>query len=189
GPGRLPGPERRAEMLREGWRRLQEEDHSGMMALLERLPEEAMLQEPELVYLLASALCGAGRGSRALPLLRRVTGAGEEHADSRLLVRCLDLEGEILLSLGELPAAGQCYRKVLEAGVPPRDESLVAAASVRLGIIAGVQGRHAEALASFQRALASLHRLGLEREVGSVHHYLGMTFRQLGRADEALSSL
>src|SRR5207244_276700 len=59
--------------------------------------------------------------------------------------------------------------------------------STNLGIISHLRGRHAEAIASWEIALAAFDRAGWRPGVAQCHHNLGLTYRDQGALDRALT--
>jgi tetratricopeptide (TPR) repeat protein len=83
---------------------------------------------------------------------------------------------ESLLDAGKLDESQQRFTALTNPDAAP-------AAAFGLGRIAATQGRHAAAVEHFQRAIA------LFPEFGSAHYALALSYRALGRRDEAQAAL
>jgi tetratricopeptide (TPR) repeat protein len=110
------------------------------------------------------------------------------HADAAARLR-----EAVRLSAGYLPARLKLAEALLEAGELEESKALFTAlvdevaatptAEVGLGRIAAAQRRHDEAIAHFQRAVS------LFPELGAAHYALALSYRALGRRDEAQRAL
>jgi tetratricopeptide (TPR) repeat protein len=59
--------------------------------------------------------------------------------------------------------------------------------SNNLGIISNLRGRHAEAIGSWEMAVAAFDRAGLRQGVAECYHNLGISYREQGALDRALA--
>src|SRR2546428_3727713 len=59
--------------------------------------------------------------------------------------------------------------------------------SNNLGVISSLRGRHAEAIGSWEIAVAAFDRAGVRHGVAECHHNLGITYREQGELDRALA--
>ena len=67
------------------------------------------------------------------------------------------------------------------------DHATTGRCSNNLGIISNLRGRHAEAIGSWEIAVAAFDRAGLRQGVAECHHNLGITYREQGALDRALA--
>lgn len=179
--------EQRVHLLTQGWALLQNRDYQAVAKLLEPLPEEDYIAEPEIGYLYSAALRRIGSEQKALQLLDAIALLYGHDIHSRLFLECTSLTGATLLSLGRPTEAERCYQAVCESATEIGEEYFVAVAGISLGIIADIRGYHRKALAEFQRVIPWLYQSGLNREIAAVHHNLGMVNRNLELLDEALT--
>jgi protein O-GlcNAc transferase len=110
------------------------------------------------------------------------------HADAAVRLR-----EALQLSSGYLPARVKLAEALLESGEVEESKTLFVAladepaatpaAEVGLGRIAAAQQRHNEAIAHFQRAVS------LFPELGAAHYGLALSYRALGRRDDAQRAL
>ena len=83
---------------------------------------------------------------------------------------------EALLDAGDLEQSARLFSELKDPACEP-------AVQFGLGRIAAAQGRHAEAIQSFERAVA------LFPEFGSAHYALALSYRATGKRDEARAEL
>ena len=83
---------------------------------------------------------------------------------------------EALLDAGDLEQSARLFSELKDPACEP-------AVQFGLGRIAAAQGRHAEAIQSFERAVA------LFPEFGSAHYALALSYRATGKRDEAQAEL
>jgi len=103
------------------------------------------------------------------------------------------LEQALTISPGDLPARVKLAEALLDAGNTERSHALFdalrgvpeseAAAELGLGRVASVEGHHEEAVAHLQRAVS------LFPEWGAAHYALALSYRALGRREEAQRAL
>ena len=67
------------------------------------------------------------------------------------------------------------------------DHATTGRCSNNLGIISNLRGRHAEAIGSWQIAAAAFDRMGMRQGVAECHHNLGISYREQGELDQALT--
>lgn len=180
-------PEGRAALLKRGWGLLAERDYRALAELLEPLPEEELVREPELGFLLSAAHHRQRNPQRALELLRAVRNRSGPVAGSRLEIECANLEGVCHLLLGQLDAALPYLQRTLELASEKRDQQYVSHACVNLGVCADIRGQQAEAISYYSRVIAAQAHLGDRRICGGAHHGLAMSYRQLGMLEESFT--
>jgi tetratricopeptide (TPR) repeat protein len=142
---------------------------------------------PELAWFRARAFVDRGDHTRALPILqelRRTTGAS---TNDRLFRRSLNLHALVLIHVGELAEAERVLIEVSGCCLAANDPRILADAMINLGVIADIRTNWNLAIATYQRALIPLQELGLRVTIGQCHHNLGMSFRQVGRFEQAMS--
>ena len=157
-------------------------------ALVERalpLPDDELLREPELAFLLAVGCRRTGRTARALELLAGVEPEARRRADRRLLAEAVNLAGIALGESGRAAEAEARFGELLESAAEWGDEEATARACNNLGVLANVRGRRDLALTFYQRALAAYQRMGNVRGLSETHHNLGISYRDLAFDREA----
>lgn len=178
-------PAARADLLKRGWGLLASRNYKSLQELLEPLPEEELVREPELGFLFGAALRRRGEKHGALRILEAVLDSAYASSNSRLIRESMNLAGAVLLELGRLAQADGLFQGVLESAIRSGDQFYAATAYHNLGVAAEIRCQHTVALAYFQRALAQFQQLGHLRGIGEVHQNLGMIYRTLGLYAEA----
>ena len=100
-------------------------------ALVERalpLPDDELLREPELAFLLAVGCRRTGRTARALELLAGVEPEARRRADRRLLAEAVNLAGIALWESGRAAEAEARFGELLESAAEWGDEEATARA-------------------------------------------------------------
>jgi tetratricopeptide (TPR) repeat protein len=90
-----------------------------------------------------------------------------------------------LFESGQIDEAENSFGELLSAAAEAEDAEFAARASNNLGVLANVRGDGALALTCYERALAAYQRLGQLRGLAQTHHNLGISYRDLGRIEEA----
>lgn len=140
---------------------------------------------PELAYLLADALRRTGRLAEARPLAAAAEHGAVTSADTRLHLRAVNLVGMIAFETGSMAEAEARFTELLDRAAGAAEDEFAARASNNLGIVANLRHQYELALTSYQRALAAYHRLGYTRGLAQTSYNLGISYRDLGFADEA----
>lgn len=112
-----------------------------------------------------------GQMAEAVEALRRARELRADHLPTRLRL------AEGLLARGEVAASRELYESIRREGVGE------ASACYGLGRLAALEGKLAEAISLFERAL------GLYPEYGAAHYAYGMALRDQGRLEEARQHL
>lgn len=122
-------------------------------------------------YLDAIVLQRLARPADAATRLKEALGVSPEYLPARLKL------AEALLDAGELDAAERLFEALVRE--PPAE----AAVQVGLGRIAAARGQHEAAIEHLERAIA------IFPELGAAHYALALSYRALGRRDEAQRAL
>lgn len=144
-----------------------------------------LITEPQLMFWVADAMLRVGQARQGLELIKSLLAGIELSADAHLRLNALNLFGMLLFETGDVPLAESVWLDLLEAARDADDHNFVARANNNLGIIYTVHGREAEAVASYERALAAYQRLGYRRGLAQAHHNLATTFREMRRFVDA----
>jgi tetratricopeptide (TPR) repeat protein len=160
-------------------------DWAGLAALTQALPQEQLRAAPELGYLCADALHRTGMALAALDLAQAVAPALRAGGDRRATLRLQNLIGAILYEAGRLDEAEHHFSALLDDATRWQDDEFVARASNNLGVLANIRGQREVALTCYERALAAYQRLGHMRGLAQTQYNLGISYRDLGQAEEA----
>jgi tetratricopeptide (TPR) repeat protein len=144
--------------------------------------------EPERVMLVAEAMLRTARPRDAESWLRDSMPIMERNDDDGASWRrAINMRGVALFELGELDEAEATFQRVQELGHSEDDPLLVARATNNLGQIANVRGKHTEALALYQLAIAAYQQLGNVQGLAGAYHNMAISYmnlNQLTKADE-----
>jgi CHAT domain-containing protein/tetratricopeptide (TPR) repeat protein len=109
-------------------------------------------------------------------------GLGDARGEGQVLIE----KGVVHFSLGDLAAAGECWRKAESLAVSVQDRRGEAEALGNLGLVASVSGDQPAALAAYERALSLFRELGARRHEASALHNIGTAQRNQGDPAKAL---
>jgi tetratricopeptide (TPR) repeat protein len=169
----------RAGLLAQARARWAARDPQAVVALLEPLPLAELLGEPELGFLLATALRRAGEGARSLELVLAVAPACDRRGRDALWRRRLNLEAALQLERGATADAEVAWETLIDAAVAGGDSEMLAHGSNNLGVVCTLQARWEEALSHFGRALAACYRAGDRRGLAQAHQNVAISYREL----------
>jgi protein O-GlcNAc transferase len=125
----------------------------------------------EWPYLDAVVLQRLARYDEAGSRLEQALAASPDYLPARVRL------AESLLDTGDLVKSGARFQALL------REPAAEPAAHVGLGRIAALEGRHADAIVHFQKAIT------LFPELGAAYYGLALSYRALGRSDDARRAL
>jgi tetratricopeptide (TPR) repeat protein len=125
----------------------------------------------EWPYLDAVVLQRLARHDEAAVRLEQALSASPDYLPARVRL------AESLLEAGDLARSGTRFQALL------REPAAEPAAQVGLGRIAAREGRHADAIGHFQKAIA------LFPELGAAYYGLALSYRALGQVDDARRAL
>ena len=149
------------------------------------LDTETLLAEPELGYHCANAWMHTGAADAALGLAEQLEPGILGSGNRRLTLQLVNLLGVLLFEAGRTAEAELRWGDLLERATDWNDDGFSARASNNLGVLANLRGDRDSALNYYQRALAAHQRLGYIRGLAQTHYNLGLSYRELGFADEA----
>src|SRR5213596_3349816 len=161
--------------------------HTEVIAYLGARDANEIEESPNLALLYGTAHARVGRHAEGLRWLDVALDQARRRQEQAVEGRTLNARGAVALVSGRLDeAADYCTRGLMVAS---RDGEVGTAGrcSTNLGIISHLRGRHAEAIASWEIALAAFDRAGLRPGVAQCHHNLGLTYRDQGALDRALT--
>ena len=175
--------------MHEQARRLYEQRaYAELVELLGALDQAELLQAPQLGFWLADARRRTGQAQPALALTRALKAPARRAGLPRLVLDLLNLEGMLCFETGDVAGAELCWRELLEQASRVQLAEFIARANNNLGIIYTVHVRPFEAISCYERAIAAYRTLGLRRGIAQSCQNLGITYRELGHADQADSN-
>lgn len=173
------------DALRLESRRLADAGSWAQVTALLADSESAVRDHPECATLFGEALLKVGRAREAsfwfAALLRRL----ESSPDRATLRRAALLAGHAHLEVGEMQAARRAFERGFDIARLDGDDIVAARAMNNLGIVANIEGRHEDALALYHLTLSVWQRLGSSRGMAECYHNMAITYRDLGRLDDA----
>lgn len=167
-------------------RRLADERSYGRVAeLLGSQPDELLIDEPVLGFLLAEARHRLGDAAAAVELLLRVLPRLRRKGNDAWYREALNLEGILHFGMGDVARAEAAWARLLEAAGRAGDEAMTARVNNNFGVVYTLRGEPERALVSYGRATAACQRLGYFRGLAQAHVNLGITYREIDFHAEA----
>jgi hypothetical protein len=177
--------EERSAALAQARARQTRGDYPGVVLLLGELDVADLLAEPELGFLLATALRRVGEWQRAFELTTALAQPCAHHGRGWLARRRLNLEAALHFDRGGIRAAAERWSELVDTASRAGDDALLSNACNNLGVAYTLLAKPDEALASCGRALAVAQRIGDRRSVAQAQHNLAIAYRELGLLREA----
>lgn len=177
--------EERSAVLAQARERETRGDYPGVVLLLGELDTADLLAEPELGFLLATALRRVGEWQRAFELTTALAAPCARQGRSWLARRRLNLEAALHFDRGRVQAAAERWSELVAAASRAGDDTMLSNACNNLGVACTLLAKPDEALASYGRALAVAQRLGDRRGMAQAQHNLAIAYRELGFLREA----
>ena len=174
-----------AHLLSDARAYAQEGSYGEVVRLLEAVPRDQLLAEPELGYHLAYAWRRTGAALEALRLCEDLDVPVRRSAAEWLIRRRLNLEAMLRFDHGDIPRAEELWNAVIEYASAGDDQALLSAAHNNLGVIHTLRDRVDSALAAYHRALLAAQRLGDRRGVAQAHQNLAILFREMNLLQDA----
>jgi tetratricopeptide (TPR) repeat protein len=184
----LAAVERNA-LLEDAWTHVAKRDYVAVLALLEDLPLQEHLREPELGILLCHAFYQLGEFERSLQLNQQLIEACERRGNTSLSRRRANSEGLLRLMRGELDIAEPILQQVLIHAEEASDVRMTAWVHNNLGILHTARGTWDFALSHFRRAVAACHRVGDMRHLSLCKLNMGVAYLRMGYLQEAREHL
>lgn len=147
--------------------------------------QDAVRQSIECTALLAEALLRTGQSRVAGDWLSATLPTLRSTHDRRHFRRATMLWGAAYFEQGDLEQARDAFNSALELARADADDVVVARAMNNLGAIANIEGKWAEAMALYNLAVSAHQRLGNRRGLAECYHNMAITYRDLGRLEEA----
>jgi tetratricopeptide (TPR) repeat protein len=161
--------------------------HTEVIAYLGTQDASEIEESPNLALLYGTAHARVGRHAEGLRWLDVALDQARRRQEQAVEGRALNARGAVALVSGRLDEAADYCTRALMVASRDGDVGTAGRSSTNLGIISHLRGRHAEAIASWEIALAAYDRAGLRPGVAQCHHNLGLTYRDQGALDRALT--
>lgn len=136
----------------------------------------------------AEALYNTGRFPELGVYAVDFEAAAREARDTRGVMQGIHLRGIARSELGDLDRAQSSFDALMDLAAAEMDEDMMARAAISLGALANLRGRSREALTFYLLASALFERLRQTRGLSQTHHNIGISYRDIGRLADAVSS-
>ena len=161
--------------------------HTEVIAYLGARDANEIEESPNLALLYGTAHARVGRHAEGLRWLDVALDQARRRQEQAVEGRALNARAAVALVSGRLDEAADYCTQALMVASRDGDVGTAGRCSTNLGIISHLRGRHAEAIASWEIALAAFDRAGWRPGVAQCHHNLGLTYRDQGALDRALT--
>lgn len=161
--------------------------HTEVIAYLGARDASEIEESPNLALLYGTAHARMGRHVEGLRWLDVAVDRARRRQEQAVEGRALNARGALALVSGRIDEAADYYTRGLMVASRDGDVGTAGRCSTNLGIISHLRGRHAEAIASWEIALAAFDRAGWRPGVAQCHHNLALTYRDQGALDRALT--
>ena len=160
-------------------------DFARVVDLLEAVPYELLLSQPELGHYLAQALSQLDRLGETEALLHDLDRVCWSRGNDRLFRRRQNLLAVAHVRRGDIMQAENILRDVQLASEVAGDQMFLGTATMNLGVLADMRCDWNAATVHYRYALVIFQRLGDRASIAGVYHNLGMLFRQIGEPNDA----
>lgn len=161
----------------------------ALLPLLDGVPGEDLLAEPQLGLFLVLGLRTAGRSAAAAALCEALEDPCRRRRDDALVRRQMVARAALHWDVGELTRAEDLYLQLLVSASDAGDDHVLGWVSSALGCIASIRGHFEQALTFGARAIAAQQRLGAPRWLADSYNNMAVTLRELGYYAEAEEQL
>src|SRR5712692_4536980 len=144
-------------------------------------------ESPSLALLYGTAQARLGRHEEGLRWLDLALDQARKRDEQAVERHALNARGAVALVSGRVDEAADYFTQALMVASRDGDLATTGRCSNNLGIISNLRGRHAEAIGSWEIAVAAFDRAGLRQGVAEGYHSLGITYREQGALDRALA--
>ncbi|MBI4503777.1 MAG: tetratricopeptide repeat protein [Gemmatimonadetes bacterium] len=160
--------------------------HAEVVEYLGAREQSELEESASLALLYGTAQARLGRHDEGLRWLDRALDQARKRHEHTVERHALNAQGALALVTGRIDQAADHFTQAMMGASQDGDLATTGRCSNNLGIISNLRGRHAEAMGSWQIALAAFGEAGLRHGVAECHHNLGITFREQAALDRAL---
>jgi tetratricopeptide (TPR) repeat protein len=161
--------------------------HAEVVAYLGARDRSELAASPRLALLYGTAHARLGRHDEGLRWLDLALDEARKRDEPTVERHALNARGALALVSGRIDQAADDFTQALMVASRDGDLATTGRCSNNLGIISNLRGRHAEAIGSWEIALAAFDRAGLRQGVAECHHNLAISYREQGALDRALT--
>ncbi len=142
---------------------------------------------PGLALLYGTAHARLGRHVEGLRWLDIALQGARQRDERAVERRALNARGAMALVSGRLGESAEYFTQGLMVAGRDGDVEMTGRCSNNLAIVSHLLGRHAEAIGSWQIALAAFQRAGRRKGVGECRNNLCISYREQGEVDRSLA--
>ena len=146
----------------------------------------AELLRMDLAYRFGEALYFTGRITELKQHAAAYEQAARATAEPLAVLYARNLAGIAAFELGLMDEAASILEGLIDRAMEEDAQPLMAKVAISLGALANLRGEPDKALAFYQLALPPMDRRCDTRGLGQVHHNLGMSYRDLGKLEDAV---
>jgi tetratricopeptide (TPR) repeat protein len=161
--------------------------HAEVVEFLGSQDRTDLEDSASLALLYGTAQARIGQHDEGLRWLNRALDQARESGEHAIERRALNARGAIALVSGRINEAADYFTQGLMGSSRDGDLGTTGRCSNNLGIISNLRGRHAEAIGSWEIAVAAFGRAGLRQGVSECHHNLAISYREQGALDRAIA--
>src|SRR5438876_939823 len=161
--------------------------HAEVVSYLGARKGTELADSPSLALLYGTAQARLGRHEDGLRWLDLALDQARKRDDQAVECHALNARGAMALVSGRIDEAADYCTRALMVASRDGDLATTGRASNNLGIISHLRGRHAEAIGSWEIAVAAFGRAEMQQGVAECHHNLAITYREQGALDRALA--
>ncbi|MFN0180226.1 MAG: tetratricopeptide repeat protein [Gemmatimonadales bacterium] len=158
---------------------------ADVVATLGSLEREEVEDSPTLALILGSAQARLGRPADGRHWVDLALAEARKVGDRDVEKRALVVRGGIAFVTGQIDAAAEFYTEALLTASQDGDGYTIGRTCNNLGAVSNLRGRHAEAIGSYEMAIAAFERVGHRRGMAECRHNLAITYRDQGHYDQA----
>jgi tetratricopeptide (TPR) repeat protein len=162
-------------------------NHAEVADYLGSREQSELEASPSLALLYGTAQARLGRHDEGVRWLDVALAQARQQDEPTVERHALNARGAAALVSGQIDEAADHFTQGLMLASRDGDVATTGRCSNNLGIISSLRGRHAEAIGSWEIAVAAFERAGLRRGVAECHHNLAITYRVQGALDRALA--
>ena len=139
--------------------------HAELVEYLDARAGNELEDSPSLALLYGTAQARLGRHDEGLRWLDLAVDQARKRDERTVERHALNARGAVALVTGQIDEAADYFTQALMVASRDADHATTGRCSNNLGIISNLRGRHAEAIGSWEIAVAAFDRAGLRQGV------------------------
>ncbi len=155
--------------------------------LLAAADRAALLHNEVLAYRFCEALYFTARFTELRQFATDYEAASRQALDMLGVMRAINFAGIAAFECGELAAASDRFRALMDVALAERDGDMQAHAANNLGTLASLKGDHDQALSHYTRCRQAYERSGNARGVAQTVYNEGLTYADLRLVNAAMA--